>query len=413
MTDEHITREMLEAVARGTLPPSDLVTRGWRHLMSLCSTCREEYSSFVAARRAAARPLRRPPEAGLQALEHLRKRLDDLRREAERDLRDLLDLVPEKRRLRVRRAVKRFSNPVLVELLIDESRGRVFDDPREAYELAQLGVDVAQRLPVFPYGTELPHELLLRATAHKANALRAAGNLRQAREVMELPVSKIDHLTDPLTRGEISSLAASLAKDQRRFEEALSFLDRALAAYRGAKEARLVGRTLVQKAQVFRDQGDPRAAIEVAEQALSLISSDGDPRLKLGALHDLTCYLAEAGRYSEARSLLARHRDLYDRFTDDWTQRRRRWVEGKVAQGLGEQEEAERAFLEVRDTCIDLGIGYDAALVSMDLALLYAEQGRNAEIMRLAEEVLPIFQGQDVHREALAALLLFQRAAHA
>ena len=57
------------------------------------------------------------------------------------------------------------------------------------------------------------------------------------------------------------------------------------------------------------------------------------------------------------------------------------------------------------------GIGYDAAMVSLDLAVLYLRQGRTDEVRRLAEEMLPIFQAQDVHREAFAALVLFQEAA--
>jgi hypothetical protein len=57
------------------------------------------------------------------------------------------------------------------------------------------------------------------------------------------------------------------------------------------------------------------------------------------------------------------------------------------------------------------GIGYDAALVSLDLAVLYLRQGRRAEVRRIAEEMTPLFQAQDVHREALAALILFQEAA--
>lgn len=46
-----------------------------------------------------------------------------------------------------------------------------------------------------------------------------------------------------------------------------------------------------------------------------------------------------------------------------------------------------------------------------DLALLYLREGRAADVKRLAEEIHPIFQAQDVHREALAALRLFQDAA--
>ncbi|HEX3526143.1 MAG TPA: hypothetical protein VH988_03675 [Thermoanaerobaculia bacterium] len=57
------------------------------------------------------------------------------------------------------------------------------------------------------------------------------------------------------------------------------------------------------------------------------------------------------------------------------------------------------------------GIGYDAAMVSLDLAVLYLRWGRTAEVRRVAEEMLPIFASQDVDPEALAALALFQEAA--
>ena len=60
---------------------------------------------------------------------------------------------------------------------------------------------------------------------------------------------------------------------------------------------------------------------------------------------------------------------------------------------------------------IEEGIPYDTALVSLDLALLYARQRRTADLKRLAEEMVPIFSAQDVHREATAALVLFQDAA--
>jgi hypothetical protein len=79
--------------------------------------------------------------------------------------------------------------------------------------------------------------------------------------------------------------------------------------------------------------------------------------------------------------------------------------------GKQEADRAEEAFQEVRHALIEQGIGYDAALVSLELAALYARQGRTAEMKELAGEMLPIFQAADVHREALAALAVFQQAA--
>jgi tetratricopeptide (TPR) repeat protein len=92
---------------------------------------------------------------------------------------------------------------------------------------------------------------------------------------------------------------------------------------------------------------------------------------------------------------------------------RLRWVEGKIANDLERFEEAEPALREARDAFVERGIGFDAALVSLDLAALYARQGRTEEVKRLATEMVPIFESRDVHEEALAALLLFKEAAEA
>jgi hypothetical protein len=70
-----------------------------------------------------------------------------------------------------------------------------------------------------------------------------------------------------------------------------------------------------------------------------------------------------------------------------------------------------RLFLEARDGFAGRDNGYDAALVSLELALLYVDQGRTGEVKELARAMVPIFRAQDVHREALAALAVFLEAA--
>jgi len=57
------------------------------------------------------------------------------------------------------------------------------------------------------------------------------------------------------------------------------------------------------------------------------------------------------------------------------------------------------------------GIGYDAAIVPLDLTRMYLKEGRTADVQRIAGEMVAIFEAQDVHREATATLLLFQDAA--
>jgi hypothetical protein len=65
----------------------------------------------------------------------------------------------------------------------------------------------------------------------------------------------------------------------------------------------------------------------------------------------------------------------------------------------------------VRAGFADQGIAYDAALATLELAVLYLEQERTREVKALARQMAPIFKAQGVHREALAALKLFCEAA--
>jgi hypothetical protein len=57
------------------------------------------------------------------------------------------------------------------------------------------------------------------------------------------------------------------------------------------------------------------------------------------------------------------------------------------------------------------GISYDAALVTLELTALHSKQGELSEVKKLSLEMSKIFRAQDVPREALAALLFFQKAA--
>lgn len=50
---------------------------------------------------------------------------------------------------------------------------------------------------------------------------------------------------------------------------------------------------------------------------------------------------------------------------------------------------AEQAYVEARDGFVGLGIGYEAALVSLDLAVLYLRRGRTGSMRRVAKEMIP------------------------
>lgn len=116
--------------------------------------------------------------------------------------------------------------------------------------------------------------------------------------------------------------------------------------------------------------GDRAKAIGTTTLALRNLDPGTEPRLYCAARHNLTLFLCDAGRFEEAAESLAAHRDLHWGFPDRYTQSRLSWLEGKIALGLERLEEAEKTLTRVLEGFLEQGNGYDAAMVSQDLALL-------------------------------------------
>jgi hypothetical protein len=135
-----------------------------------------------------------------------------------------------------------------------------------------------------------------------------------------------------------------------------------------------------------------------------------DPRLLAYARYNLLACLIRSGREDEAERLLPEVRLLFRDLGQSVNQIRLRWAEGLIDLGMNRPGPAEAAFREVQREFLDRGMGYDAALVSLDLALLYAREGENVALKRLALELMPVFTSREIHREATAALLVFQHA---
>jgi tetratricopeptide (TPR) repeat protein len=408
LSDIHITRELLRAVTRGELSERALSQIETQHLESLCPVCRREIQAWREEGTAEV-----GYEYALQALPAvLGRHASDLMkqmRQAERDLEELLAIRPAERLVRVDRSRSRFRGPVLAERLIQESRRRTPASPGEGLDLAELARAVVHRSPDHPD----TFSLLALASAQMANACRAGGDLRQAEEHFRHVryLVRNQGVTDPLTLAQIDHLEGSLRKDQRRFQEAEELLTRSAMLFRISGDAAETARVLLKLGELSFHQGLLDRAVEMVQAALERLAPEEEPRLYLNGRHNLALYLAEAGRFAQAAGLVAADADLYRRHPEPWTQLRLSWLRGKIAAGLGDAAEAERLFRETRDGFVRQENGYDAAMASLDLALLYLKEGRTADVLPLAEEMAALFESRDVHREALAAVLLFQEAA--
>ncbi|MFL6198463.1 MAG: hypothetical protein ACJ76J_04775 [Thermoanaerobaculia bacterium] len=406
MGEIHVTRELLLGVYRGELPAALLSQVGLKHLLNVCPHCRREFEAF----RRETGEGQTGAETGVfsAALGAQMVRLQQEHGRAERDLRDLLALPREEQRGRVARARQRFRGSHLAQLLLDRGQERLITDPWEAYHFADLAHLVLQRTPFNPKTLDL----LALTVAHLGNACRVGSDRRRAEEHFSHAREIVTQfaVTEPAVLGRIDDLESSLRTDQRQLHHAEALLTRAVLFYQLAGSRLDIARVLLKLGATYDLQGRTKRAVEITRAALQELSPEREPRLYMNGRYNLALFLVESGEPGQAAEVLDADADLYKRYPEPWVQLRLTGLRGKIARARGDFAVAEAAFLQMREGFLREGLGYDAAIVSMDLALLYLRQGRTAELKTLAREMLPIFRSQDVHREAVAALVLFQEA---
>jgi tetratricopeptide (TPR) repeat protein len=386
-----------------------------QHLIQ-CEPCRDRLLRLACS---GASPGRPSPKDYAQAFEAAARSLRNQafalswEREAAAALLSELTAAPAKSREALL-SDDRFHTWGLFELLVDRSWETSLGNPAQAQDLAGLALRLSEHLSPALYRPELVEDLRARAWAYLGNARRLASDLAGAEQAFASAAAHLQKGTgDPIERAILLDREASLRRAQRRFAEALDCLTRAVGIFLRNGEKHRAGRSLVNLSLVHSYAGNTAESIAALFESLELLDAKADPRTLLCARHNLAGYLVEAGRPREARRLFRGTSALYRDFPDAWTQNRRQWLQGRIDHALGRLRPSEASLRAARDGFLAEGIPYDTALASLDLALLYAEQGRTGELKRLSAEMIPIFASCHIHREALAALAFFRQAVEA
>ncbi len=335
------------------------------------------------------------------------RRLAAARREAARLWEELRQMAPTARRDRVETSPEH-QTWALAERLCDESVRAAAADGQRAEELARLALRAAELAPGEPAWRS---RLLGWVWAFVGNAQRVRGHLQAAgksfaaaSECWRAGAAAAD---SPLAEWRLLDLEASLRRELGEFEQALDLLGRALAAAPAAAR----GRILLNRAVTLEYQGEIDAALAVLREAAPLIEAAREPRDRLVVRFNGIVILCHLGRHQEAEAQLPELRNKIVELGNELDLLRHGWLSARVAAGLGKREAARVAFEEVRRQFAQAGNPYDTALVSLELSMLELEEGHLGEVRALAEAMLWIFSSQQVHREALAALRLYCRAA--
>ena len=299
----------------------------------------------------------------------------------------------------------------LCELLLERSWSLRHDDPLGMFRLAGLACEAADHLDPAVYGEKETFDLRSRAWGEYANACRVQDDLPRADwaigRALELFKSGSG---EPLLRARLAELAAGLFSCQRQFPAAFQALDLARALREKYGDPQDAVRVLVKRGIYTGRSGDPEMGLRLLAQALQSIDRDRDPKLVFIILHNMLLFRVDNGDYREANMQLFEMRPLYAHYAGAVDLAKLRWIEGRIAVGMGELERAERSFLHVREEFERQGQVHHAAVICLDLASIWLQQGRTAEVTRVVKEILETFRAEYVAREVIAALLMLREA---
>lgn len=298
----------------------------------------------------------------------------------------------------------------LAELVCHESEKAAAHKVEMALELADLALFIARRVPG---DTGWRSQLEGYCWAYIGNVRRVANDFAGADAAFARSSTlwQSGATSDPsiLAEWRLLDLEASLRRAQHRFPEALELLDKAMSLREAS--VTVAARILLKKEHVLSQTGDIEGALSTLIEAASYVEACADPRLLFAFHFNLADNLCRLGQYQNAADKLPQVRDLAVQQGRDLDLVRVVWLESKVAAGQGRRDAALAGLNQVREDFTVRGLPYDAALASLELAVLYLEEGHTAEVRNLARALGWIFQAQGIPREALAALNLFLEAA--
>ena len=188
----HITRELLQAIREGRIPPRALVVLGLEHVRSLCPHCRAELDRDQEDRR---RVTFEGPAAFEETFRNLEAVIEQhsaqMNQEAHRAdalVAELLALPPALRLERVREDPRQFAKRLVPRQLIDLAERATPAEPEKALSLAQCAYLICEELP-----EQWPDRggMMVEALGLMGNAERLLDRFEEARALFKLAQSTL------------------------------------------------------------------------------------------------------------------------------------------------------------------------------------------------------------------------------
>lgn len=405
----HPTAAELDCLLLGSLA-KEQVRPVVTHLLRGCASCQERLIELAGKRRADRRAPSPLMVEGDQAYDTAIERALATAQEEIR-VQEALAVLAEQGLQSLIEGPQRLQGVPVVQALLRHSWNLRHDDPAQAVQMAWHAIKAVDTLSGDSLGEERISDLRCQAYATLGNACRVTDDLAKAESHFQTAFHWYAEGTgNELLLARLTDLQASLHMDQRRVDMALSGLDTVYAIYLAHGEDHLAGRALISKGIYTGNANDPEGAIRLLNQGLAQIDTRNDPDLTFRAIHSMAWFMLDLGRFREAQALVRQNAWRYERQAFQADLLRLGWLEGRAAAGLGDLNFAERALREAIEGFEAAGRHYDAALASLDLAVVYLRQGRAADTQTTVLQAADIFLSLRIGREALSAVLVLQSA---
>ena len=380
-----ITARTIRLLEEEVLSPADLYVLALERLGSQCDGCKAQLPS-------------RPPDQVMPAIEGELQVLEALAREG--SLPKALRRVAEYEDWRLKR-------PELAAALVARARAALPGDPLLSGRWATIA-EAAARLGDSP----LHRERQAQALAYQANALRVTSDfLGSARKYAEArALVKDTGFSSPTVGADMDLLESSLARDLGDLSRCEQLVRRSVTVQLsvGSADDNTL-RAMIALSIPLLERGETPAAREILESTLPHLR---DLSLRLLSLVNLClCYVREEDYQRAFRELTRIRLESRDHSPDFFTSCRIRWVEARIASGLGAEEEALELFRGLFEEFLDRRAPYDGLLVALDWIRVASRLERSEDLSYVAQHLGELSrQADDLHEPAQEALRLLREA---
>lgn len=300
----------------------------------------------------------------------------------------------------------------VVTALVRRSYGLRHDDPHHATRIARLAWRIANHLRSATGQALVVLDAQVEALANLGNLERVRENYLRAKVLLGRALAMLANGGGSASRRAlVLEFQASLLRAQRAFAEAVEILREAASLYEKVADEANVGRVRLLHSYALYQSAEPREALRVLRSALPLLHAREEPGLGVGALHNYILYLEADGQHQLALALAVHGEDYFRALGSPSFLHRTWWVKGRLFSAVGNHSEAARYLEAAKNSFVERKLPYIAALVTLDLALVFARLGRRDIVAQLASEAQAVFSAKGIPREATAAFLLFAQAA--